>query len=58
MGGFMIKAAAIHPGSTSATKCNSTNEVDVMQVQRQFFDVKTRRVVIELPQSFVNHRVE
>jgi len=29
-----------------------------MQVQRQFVDVKTRRVVIELPESFVNHRVE
>jgi hypothetical protein len=29
-----------------------------MQVQRQVVDVKTRRVVIELPESFVNHRVE
>jgi hypothetical protein len=29
-----------------------------MQVQRQFVDVKTRRVVIELPESFVNQRVE
>lgn len=29
-----------------------------MQVQRQFVDVTTRRVVIELPKSFVNHRIE
>jgi hypothetical protein len=29
-----------------------------MQVQRQFVEVKDRRVVIELPASFVNHRVE
>ena len=29
-----------------------------MQVQRQFVDVTTRRVIIELPESFVNHRVE
>jgi hypothetical protein len=29
-----------------------------MQVQRQFVDVTHRRVVIELPDSFVNHRVE
>ncbi|WP_020507905.1 hypothetical protein [Lamprocystis purpurea] len=29
-----------------------------MQVQRQFIDVTTRRVIIELPESFVNHRVE
>jgi len=29
-----------------------------MQVQRQFVDVTTRRVVIDLPESFVNHRIE
>ena len=29
-----------------------------MIVQRQFFDVTDRRLVIELPESFVNHRVE
>jgi hypothetical protein len=29
-----------------------------MQVQRQFVDVTNRRVIIELPESFVNHRVE
>lgn len=29
-----------------------------MQVQRQFVDVTQRQVVIELPESFVNHRVE
>ncbi len=29
-----------------------------MQVERQFLDVKERRVVVELPASFVNHRVE
>ena len=29
-----------------------------MQVQRQFVDVTHRQVVIEFPESFVNHRVE
>ncbi len=29
-----------------------------MQVQRQFVDVKSRQVVIELPESFLNHRIE
>lgn len=29
-----------------------------MQVQRQFLDVKDRQVVIELPASFLNRRVE
>lgn len=29
-----------------------------MQVHQQFFDVTDRRLVIELPESFVNHRVE
>jgi hypothetical protein len=29
-----------------------------MQVQRQFVEVTERRLVIELPESFVNHRVE
>jgi hypothetical protein len=29
-----------------------------MQVERQFIEVKQRQVVIELPESFVNHRVE
>jgi hypothetical protein len=29
-----------------------------MQVERQFIDVKQRQVVIELPASFLNHRVE
>ncbi|MCU0807988.1 MAG: hypothetical protein MUC53_08640 [Candidatus Contendobacter sp.] len=29
-----------------------------MQVQRQFVVVKDRRLVIELPESFVNRRVE
>lgn len=29
-----------------------------MQVERQFLDVKQRQVVVEFPESFVNHRVE
>ena len=29
-----------------------------MQVARQFIEVKQRQVVIELPESFINHRVE
>ena len=29
-----------------------------MQVERQFLDVRQRQVVIELPESFINHRVE
>lgn len=29
-----------------------------VQVQRLFVDVTSRKVVIELPESFVNHRVE
>ncbi len=29
-----------------------------MQVQRQFLEATSRRVVIELPESFVNHRIE
>jgi hypothetical protein len=29
-----------------------------MQVERTFIEVINRRVVIELPESFVNHRVE
>ena len=29
-----------------------------MQVERQFIEVKRRQVVIELPESFINHRVE
>ena len=29
-----------------------------MKVDRQFIDVKQRQVNIELPESFVNHRVE
>jgi hypothetical protein len=29
-----------------------------MQVERQFIEVKQRQVTIELPESFVNHRVE
>ena len=29
-----------------------------MQVERQFIEVKQRQVVIELPESFINHRVE
>ena len=29
-----------------------------MKVDRQFIDVTQRQVVIELPESFVNHRVE
>ena len=29
-----------------------------MQVVRQFIEVKQRQVVIELPESFINHRVE
>ena len=29
-----------------------------MQVERQFIDVKQRQVVMELPASFLNHRVE
>jgi DNA-binding MarR family transcriptional regulator len=30
----------------------------LMQVVRQFIEVKQRQVVIELPASFINHRVE
>jgi hypothetical protein len=30
----------------------------LMQVERQFIEVKQRQVVIELPASFINHRVE
>lgn len=29
-----------------------------MQVQRQLLNVTSRRLVIDLPESFVNHRVE
>ena len=29
-----------------------------MQVERQFLDVKQRQVIIELPESFLNHRIE
>ena len=29
-----------------------------MQVQRQILEVKQRQVLIELPESFVNHQVE
>lgn len=29
-----------------------------MQVQRQFIDVTHRQVLIELPESFLNHRIE
>lgn len=29
-----------------------------MQVERQFIEVKQRQVVIELPDSFINQRVE
>jgi hypothetical protein len=29
-----------------------------MQVTRQLIEVKQRQVVIELPESFINHRVE
>ena len=29
-----------------------------MQVQRQFVEVKSRQIVIEVPESFLNHRVE
>jgi hypothetical protein len=29
-----------------------------MQVQRQIIDVRDTQVLLELPQSFVNHRVE
>ncbi len=29
-----------------------------MQVERQFMQVKQRQVVIELPESFINHRIE
>jgi hypothetical protein len=29
-----------------------------MQVERQFIEVKQCQVVIELPASFINHRVE
>ena len=29
-----------------------------MQVERQVVDVQNRRLVIDLPESFVNHRVE
>ena len=29
-----------------------------MQVERQVLEVKQRQIVIELPESFVNHQVE
>jgi hypothetical protein len=29
-----------------------------MQVQRQFMDITSTKVLLELPESFVNHRVE
>jgi hypothetical protein len=29
-----------------------------MQVAQQFIEVKQRQVVIELPESFINHQVE
>jgi hypothetical protein len=29
-----------------------------VQVQRSFEDVKDRRIMIELPESFLNHKVE
>ena len=29
-----------------------------MQVERQVLEVRNRRLVIDLPESFVNHRVE
>lgn len=29
-----------------------------MQIERQFLNVTSRQVVIELPESFVNHRIE
>lgn len=29
-----------------------------MQVQRQFLDITSRQVLIELPESFINRRVE
>ena len=29
-----------------------------MQVERQFVEVKQRQIVIELPESFINHRIE
>jgi hypothetical protein len=29
-----------------------------MQVQRQFLDITTNKVLVELPESFVNHRIE
>jgi hypothetical protein len=29
-----------------------------MQVERQFIDVKNRKILVELPESFINHRVE
>ncbi len=29
-----------------------------MQVQRQFLEVTSRRLVIELPESFLHHRIE
>jgi hypothetical protein len=29
-----------------------------MQVQRQFLDITSNKVLVEFPESFVNHRVE
>jgi len=37
---------------------NTNPQENCMQVQRQLLEVTTRKVVIELPESFVNHRVE
>jgi hypothetical protein len=31
---------------------------NAMKVQRQFIDITSTKVLVELPQSFVNHRVE
>jgi hypothetical protein len=38
--------------------CYASIQEIVMQVERQFIEVKQCQVVIELPASFINHRVE
>jgi hypothetical protein len=40
------------------SRVHFADEVAFVQVHRQFFEVSDRLLVIGLPESFVNHRVE
>ncbi len=62
MGVFARNATAYRP---PLRHCPLVEETDLtvhreakMQVQRQFITVTDRRLVIEVPESFLNHRVE